>query len=80
MTEIYKYNINEGFMKFADKELFKIQHLLKEKLIPELDELNRMIELNGKDYIRKTYKNIDYVIDNQDKIREEINTWIIKRT
>ena len=79
MIDIYEYNNKNGFIKFANKELYKIQKLLKQKLIPELDELKRMIEINGESKIKKEYKDIELIIENEGKIRGEINLWIMKK-
>lgn len=78
MIDAYNHNMNEGFEKFAVKELYKIQQILKGKLIPELKELDRMISLNGINDVKKNYPQIEEIINNYDKIKGEIELWMNK--
>lgn len=78
MIDAYNHNMNEGFEKFAVKELYKIQQILKGKLVPELKELDRMISLNGIDDVKRNYPQIEEIINNYDKIKGEIELWMNK--
>lgn len=78
MIDAYNHNSNAGYEKFASKELYKIQQMLKGKLIPELEELNRMIEINGVETIKNNYPDVVEIIDNYNKIKGEIDLWMNK--
>lgn len=78
MIDAYNHNSNAGYEKFASKELYKIQQMLKGKLIPELEELNRMIEINGVETIKNNYPDVVEIIDNYGKIKGEIDLWMNK--
>lgn len=78
MIDAYNHNSNAGYEKFASKELYKIQQMLKGKLRPELEELNRMIEINGVETIKNNYPGVVEIIDNYGKIKGEIDLWMNK--
>lgn len=78
MIDAYNHNSNAGYEKFASKELYKIQQMLKGKLIPELEELNRMIEINGVETIKNNYPDVVEIINNYSKIKGEIDLWMNK--
>lgn len=78
MIDSYIHNISAGYEKFADKELYKIQQILKGKLIPELNELDRIIILKGADNIKSDYPQIKEIVDNYAEIKGEIDLWINK--
>ena len=60
------------------KELQKIKDLLRKKLIPELDELDREISIKGRDHILIRNPSLSTIIDNEPNIREEIELWMQK--
>lgn len=74
--ETFLYNKEKGFKKAAQKELNKLQRKVKEKLIPELDELKKVIERKGVNSVLEEYPDLFEVIENMDKIyNEEIKKW-----
>lgn len=73
--EIVFYNINEGHTIYAEKELFKLQKMLNNKLVPELLELKRMLENKGIEDILAKHANLETIIKNLDSIEGEVNEW-----
>jgi integrase len=74
--ETFLYNKENGFKKAAQKELNKLQRRVKEKLIPELDELKKVIERKGVNAVLEEYPDLFEVIENMDKIyNKEIKKW-----
>lgn len=73
--EIVFYNINEGHTIYAEKELFKLQKMLNNKLVPELLELKRMLENKGSENIIAKHANLETIIKNLDSIEGEVNEW-----
>lgn len=78
LQSTYNENHSAGHTKAAQKELQKIKDLLRRKLIPELDELDREISLNGRDHILIRNPSLSTIIDNEPSIREEIELWMQK--
>ena len=70
LQETYEACLASGHTRAAQKELQKIKDLLRRKLIPELDELNREIERKGIQAITLRYPSLGDVIRNQPEIRK----------
>ena len=73
--EIVFYNIREGHIVYAEKELFKLQKMLSNKLMPEIEELKRILELKGKDYVTNKHPNLLTIINNLENIEKEARQW-----
>lgn len=76
--KIINYNIDNGFTNMAQKELFKLQSILRDKLLPELDEVAKTIEKEGRKAILERYPSLSSIVDNQKQIKEEIDIWLSK--
>ena len=77
-VRVVEYNISNGFLRESEKELYKLQNLIIQKLIPELDDLKRMIDINGEKNILIKHKNLEMIINNLELIEEEIEIWKTK--
>ena len=80
LQKTYAENLSNGRTRAAQKELQKIKDLLRSKLEPELDELDREIACKGKDHVIIRNPSLSTIIDNETEIREEIDLWIKKRS
>ncbi|MGO5313459.1 hypothetical protein ACTQ1O_03495 [Bilifractor sp. LCP21S3_A7] len=80
LQKTYAENLSNGRTRAAQKELQKIKDLLRSKLEPELDELDREIACKGKDHVIIRNPSLSTIIDNETEIREEIALWIKKRS
>jgi hypothetical protein len=78
LQSTYEKNLSAGHTKAAQKELRKIKELLRRKLTPELDELDRELVRKGQDHILIQYPSLSVIIDNESDIREEIELWMQK--
>lgn len=74
--EALKKNNN---IKAAQKELNKLKDLLKRRLIPELDELEKELDRKGFETIINQHPSLVEIIENKDNIREEIELWMNKK-
>ena len=74
--EAFLYNKKSGFLKQAQKELNKLQRRVKDKLIPELDELKIVINKKGSDAVISEYPILLEIILNLDSIYEESEKWL----
>lgn len=54
----------------------KIKAILENRLLPELDELEKAISQHGRDAVYMKYPSVVYVADNIDLVRKEASEWI----
>lgn len=78
MQETYAVNKANGQTKAAQKELHKIKDVLRRRLIPELDELDKEISRKGTDVILADYPSLRDIVDNRNSVRKEIEQWMTK--
>lgn len=78
LQKTYAENLSNGRTRAAQKELQKIKDLLRRRLTPELDELDREIARKGKDHVIIRNPSLRIIIDNESAIREEIALWMEK--
>ena len=76
MREACRTNMENGYNRAAQKERNKIRNLLRGRLIPELDELDREISLRGADAILAERPELIDIINGKEAIREEIRPWM----
>lgn len=62
----------------SQKELNKLKDLVKNRLLPELDELEKEINKKGINTIINQHPSIIEIIEHRDDIRKEINLWMEK--
>jgi hypothetical protein len=75
MQKTCAVNNQRGHRKEAQKELYKIKALIRRRLIPELDELDKELSSKGRDGIIADYPSLVNIIDNEEIIKEEIRIW-----
>lgn len=73
--EIYEYNRKNGFNRQAEKEKKKVQFILNNRLIPELDELDRILDEHSKESVMALHPNMTYIVENLEEIRKDIKEW-----
>lgn len=79
LQQTYKHNLDNGFVKEAQKQLLILKDLLHRRLIPELDELEREIGVKGIRHILDRHPGLLMVIENLKEIREEVELWRMKQ-
>ena len=79
LQDTYKAMKDEGKTKAAQKELSKMRDLLNRKLIPEMDELDKEIEVKGFNTILDRHPSLLDIMTNREDIRKEIEVWRTKR-
>lgn len=75
LAKIVEYNIDLGFNEIANEELQKLHRSIKELLEPELEELSNKIDKNGIEEVLQAHPNLLSIIENFDKIEQEIIEW-----
>ena len=68
-------NLKKGFRQQAQKELYKVQSIINNRLIPEIYELQKEVKLKGKSSIIELFSDLEVIIDNIETINGEINIW-----
>lgn len=71
-----EYNTENGFIKEAGVEKKKMKRLVVSRLLKEIDETEYEIKRQGINKILKDHPELDYIVNNIDNIRKEINLWI----
>ena len=79
LRETVRVNQERGLIRAAQKELNKAQSLLRRRLIPELDEMDKEIERQGAAAIIEEYPSLEPIIIHEQDIRKEIGEWTTKR-
>ena len=79
LQETYKAMLESGKTKAAQKELVKLKDIINRRLLPELDELDKEINLKGFDAILDKHPSLVEIMENRDEIRKEIESWRMKK-
>lgn len=75
LTETIEINKHRGHLRQVQKEMNMLQTIVKQKLVPELDELKNMITKKGVQAILQEYPDLQYIIENLDTIYQEVEIW-----
>lgn len=78
LQKTHKYNLENGYLRQADKELNKLKYILNKKLLPEMNDLKERLDSKGVQSIIDTYPELIDIISSFDNIMEEINLWMNK--
>lgn len=74
-----QYNSDHGFKKAYQKELHKLQYVIENSLLPELEMLGEELEKYGEEDILEKYPQLTYIVNNYDSIITEVRAWITKK-
>lgn len=69
------YNNEQGYRNQAQKELYKLDAVMKQELIPELDELEVQLTKKSAEKIIQIHPDLEPIISNLSTIRKEIEAW-----
>lgn len=75
LAETIELNKKNGFLKQVQKETHMLQTIIKQKLEQELNELKIMVDKKGANAILMEYPDLQYIIENMNKIEKEITLW-----
>ncbi len=62
--KIYEHNKKQGYKQQSEKDLYKIQNIINQKIIPEIESLDKFIKNKGIDYILTTHPSLIDIINN----------------
>lgn len=76
--QTWQHAIDSGHKREAEKELYKIVNIARRRIIPMLDELERMLTTSTPEQIEERHPGMAETIRNKDEIRKEAMEWIAK--
>lgn len=71
-------NDRNGFELQASKELRKLKNVCRQRLIPEMEDMKKKIQLRGIANVLVDYPQLEPIIRNYDAILEEVELWTAK--
>ena len=75
IKKCFDYNKEQGFVNQSQKELYKLDAIMNQELIPELNELEVQLNKRSIDDIISVHPDITNIIHNLKEIKEEIEIW-----
>lgn len=78
-AEIVRINEERGHARAVENEVRKLQNVIRGSLMPELEELERELERQGRDAIIKRFPALAEVADNLASIKEEAEQWLSRQ-
>lgn len=72
----YEHADRHNHKKDRLREARKLKAIAENRLLPELDELEKAISQHGRDAVYMKYPSVAYVADNIDLVRKEASEWI----
>jgi len=78
IVQLIKYNQDNGYINQSEKEMYKLESIIFQELKPELDELDKELNRKTETEICSKYHELQLIINNKEKIKEDINIWIKK--
>ena len=75
LQETYQENLDNGFVRAAQKELNKLKDFIRRRLMPELKELGRVLEKTGIDGFCTEHPDLAEFVRKYDQIMEEAQLW-----
>jgi hypothetical protein len=70
-----EYNQIHNFINQTQKELFKLEVVINEELLPNIQDLEKELISQGKDILIDTHPDLAYIIEHLDDIKEDIQSW-----
>ena len=76
LQKTYTRNKDIGHQLDAEKELNKIHDLIKRRLAPEMEELEKDLAVKGKDAVIEKYPSLKEIVERREEIKKEYETWM----
>lgn len=68
-------NKTRNHQKQAQNEINMLSTIIRKRVMPELQELERMISIKGTDSIIESYPDLEEIVLNLNQINAEVNAW-----
>lgn len=76
MKMMIEYNRNNGFIKEAEMEEYKMKKMVLSRLSKEIKESEYEMKRQGVEKIIESHPDLEYIVNNIDNIKEEIGLWM----
>ncbi len=74
------HNKKEGFKRDSERELVKCQKILKDKVLPEIEQLRIELGKQGEEKILLKHPSLEFVINDLENIEKEAQKWLNTKT
>ncbi len=75
LQKTFTENVKNGFELQASRELNKLKAVCRQRLIPEMEDMKKKIELRGITAVLMDYPQLEPIIGSYDAIMEEVELW-----
>ena len=72
---LYLKNRKAGHKNATEKQLYIMQRKLEDYIIPEINELEKILEEKGEEHVISLHPEMLYIINNLNKIKKEVEIW-----
>lgn len=79
LQKTFEENHRNGFELQASRELKKLKAVCSQRLIPEMEDMKKKIQLRGLSAVLMDYPRLEPIIQNYDEIMEEVEIWKMKK-
>lgn len=76
LIKTMNFNKEKGFLRQSEKEKFKLICVVRDSLIPELNELQKEITKHGAETIIAKHPNLEHFVSNFDTVYKEVSQWL----
>ena len=77
-AEVIAINEKRNLRRETEKEIRKLQNIIKDSLIPELEELELELARQGRETVIKRFPALQEVADNLSSIKKEAESWLTR--
>lgn len=70
-----KHNLENEYINEAEKELYKLQYIVKTLIEPEISELEELISKKGQDYVLNKHPELENILNSLNEIKGDIEVW-----
>lgn len=78
MAQIAEINAKRGHSKAAANEIRKMQNIIRDSLLPELEQLEVELTKQGRDRILNKFPYLTSLVDSLNTVKEEVEEWLTK--
>nr|WP_319217743.1 hypothetical protein [uncultured Trichococcus sp.] len=78
LVDTIKYNQNYNFINQAQKEMYRLEAVINDLLLPVTQDLENELILQGRDVLIEGHPDLAYIIDHLEEIEGDIQSWKLK--
>lgn len=78
LIETIEYNLTNNFINQATKEMYRLEAVINDLLLPVTQDLENEMILQGRDVLIEGHPDLTYIIDHLHEIEEDIQSWKLR--